>query len=447
MVKCIYCYKKAYYNTNDEENAKYCKDHKLENMVNINKKRCIHKNCNRKAYYNNIGFPVKYCSDHKLENMVNVIFKKCKIEDCKEIAHYNNYGESPIYCSEHKLEKMINVSSKKCKYKNCIKTPLYNYIMIKSPKYCKDHKLENMVYIIQKTCKNENCKISPSYNYIDLPPIYCTNHKLENMVNVISIKCKTITCNKIVTKKYEGYCPQCYIQKNPNKLIKTRSKEYNVINYIVSTFNQYKWKINEKIINGTIKRTPDLLLELDNYIIIIEINEYQHKRYISSYDNDRISELSKHFNKPQIYINFNPDSYKNKKNKKIKSSWINNNGYWIIKNAKEWKNRLQILQNELEKWLKPETILEQNINIINLFYDNYESDLLYNNKSIDKVINIDSETDVNIYYFSELSSDDEDNKKIKVYEQYLDVEFYYFSELSSDEDNDTNINKIKPSVL
>ena len=40
-----------------------------------------------------------------------------------------------------------------------------------------------------------------------------------------------------------------------------------------------------------------------------------------------------------------------------------------------------------------------------------------------------------------------DNKKIKVYEQYLDVEFYYFSELSSDKDNDTNINKIKPSVL
>ena len=36
MVKCLNCHRNAYYNYNNEEYAKYCKDHKLDNMININ---------------------------------------------------------------------------------------------------------------------------------------------------------------------------------------------------------------------------------------------------------------------------------------------------------------------------------------------------------------------------------------------------------------------------
>lgn len=299
MTKCIYCSYKAYYNNNNEEIPKYCRDHKLENMINIYRKKCIYENCNQKAYYNNIGFHPKYCSDHKLDNMVNVIFKKCIIKDCKQRAHYNNYGESPIYCIEHKLDNMINVSSKKCIYINCIKSPTYNYITMKSPIYCIDHKLENMVNITFKQI------------------------------------CKSNNCNKTISSKYNGYCPLCYIKLNPNKLLKTKTKEYNVINFIIETFNLNHWKINEKIKSGISNRRPDLLLILDNYTLIIEINEYQHKRYKTINDQQRLIDISKDLNnKPFILINFNPDNYIYN-NKNINGCWKYIDGFWIIKESKK----------------------------------------------------------------------------------------------------------------
>lgn len=134
----------------------------------------------------------------------------------------------------------------------------------------------------------------------------------------------------------------------------------------------------------------------------------------------------------------------------------------------EWNFRLNLLKSEIEKWLKPDTVLEHNINIINLFYDNFECNFLLNiNKTVksknnsiksknnliftpiqkSNIINIDnSYDDLNIYYFSELSSDS-DNQNINIYKKYdinTDLKLYYFSDLSSD---DENINTTKPSVL
>ena len=364
-------------------------------MININNKNCIHINCIRKAYFNILGSLPKYCSLHKLDNMINVLLKKCKIDNCIKIAHYNIYGKSPLYCSDHKLDKMINVSSKKCIFNNCIKIPSFNYINFKSPLYCNDHKLKNMICVVNKICLSNNC-------------------------------------NKKVTLKYDGYCPSCYIKLYLYKLLKTNTKEYNVIYYILSKFNKYDWKINEKIQSGSSNRRPDLHLILDNYSIIIEINEYQHKRYKSlKNNNDRILELSKDLNyKPLIIINFNPDNYIYN-NKNIKSCWKYIDHFWILKDSKkqEWDIRLNILLSEIQKCLQLDSVLQQNINIINLFYDNYQCDLLINNlhKS-----NLNTNDNFKIYYFSELSSDSDDNNQ-NIHK--LD----YLSNLSSDSD-DHNIN-------
>ena len=235
MAKCRKCNKTASYNYSYAKKGEYCQTHKLEKMINITIKYCDHENCKRKRLYNYKGHKAKYCKEHKLEEMVNVENKMCESEGCMRIAHYNMKGERPKYCSNHTLENMINLCTKKCKSKDCNKTAIYNNIG-ESPLKCKIHKLENM----------------------------------ENVVN----KCKTQECNKKGAKKYERYCPSCYIKLYPNKRIKTRTKEYNVINYIHTIFNKYDWKINKQINIGTCKQTPDLLLEVDKYIIIVEINEY-----------------------------------------------------------------------------------------------------------------------------------------------------------------------------
>jgi hypothetical protein len=90
-------------------------------MVDIIHKTCIHPNCKTQPNYNYQDEKVaKYCSEHKLENMINVIHKTCIHLNCKTQPNYNYQDEKVAkYCSTHKLENMIDIVSKRCKSKFC----------------------------------------------------------------------------------------------------------------------------------------------------------------------------------------------------------------------------------------------------------------------------------------------------------------------------------------
>lgn len=84
-------------------------------------------------------------------------------------------------------------------------------------------------------------------------------------------------------------------------------------------------------------------------------------------------EISKDFeHKPLVFIRFNPDSYKNNKGEKIKSCWeINTLGICIVKKkeTKNWNNRLEILEEQINYWLENDT--DKTVEIIHLFYDGF----------------------------------------------------------------------------
>lgn len=51
-------------------------------MIDVKTKRCDYNNCNKYALYNIIGEKAKYCFDHKEDNMINVNSSKCIHTDC-----------------------------------------------------------------------------------------------------------------------------------------------------------------------------------------------------------------------------------------------------------------------------------------------------------------------------------------------------------------------------
>ncbi len=121
---CLECDKRASFGFEQENGAKvllYCGDHKKEDMVNLNKKKCL--KCDKSAFFNFITPTYKkksglYCGDHKKEGMVNIYKKKCL--KCDKAPSFN-YPVSflrfarkrAIYCMKHKKEGMINVLRKK----------------------------------------------------------------------------------------------------------------------------------------------------------------------------------------------------------------------------------------------------------------------------------------------------------------------------------------------
>lgn len=380
MVYCI-CGKIASFNYNDEKKPLYCNNHKLHGMININKKKylCANINCNKRANFNYINHRnAIYCYNHRLENMININSKKCEYIDCnkKPIFKYVNDKYSR-FCSKHKLPDMINNDSiyNKCKNINCNKYAFYNYKNLKNPLYCNDHKLNEMINIKSYKCEFNECEKIAMYNYKNNKKgKFCYIHKLDNMIDIKHPKCKSYLCDTLANYKYKGYCCYCYINLYPDQKITRnyKTKEKYIVDRIIEKFDKsnYNW-INDKIIiNGYSKRRPDLLLDLDFQIIIIEIDENQHNNYDCICENKRIMQISHDLNfRSIIFIRFNPDQYIDYNNKLVKSFWkINKLGLCVIKDINECERRINILLDTLQYWINNKT--DKTIEIIQLFYDN-----------------------------------------------------------------------------
>ena len=71
-------------------------------------------------------------------------------------------------------------------------------------------------------------------------------------------------------------------------------------------------------------------------------------------------EISQDLNfRPIVFIRFNPDDYIDKEGNKIKSCWK-------INKIKEWDERINILTEQINYWVKNPT--EKTVEIIELFY-------------------------------------------------------------------------------
>ena len=206
---------------------------------------------------------------------------------------------------------MFNIKDKRCIHENCKILPSYNYNNEKKPLYCNAHKKEGMIDIKNKRCNFLECIKRPCFNYDnETKGKYCFEHKLEGMIDIENIKkiCKTYLCITRSSKKYDDYCLRCYMYTFPDKPISRnyKTKEFAVVGYVKQKYSEYNW-ISDKIISGGCsRRRPDLLLELEEQIIIIEIDENQHIDYDCSCENKRIMELSQDVcHKSIIFIRFN----------------------------------------------------------------------------------------------------------------------------------------------
>jgi len=373
--KCTFenCKINARYNYLSEKKPIFCKNHKLPEMYNTIDKKCEFENCKTQANYNYENFKKGiYCFTHKLSDMIDVKNKKCEFENCKKQPTFNFENENiGLYCKVHKLLNMIDVKNKKCEFKNCKKQPTFNFKNENIGLYCKEHVLVNMVDIKSKRCKYENCDKRPQYNFFgEITGIFCFHHKLINMVDVKHKKCKTHLCGTRPQEKFEGFCLRCFIYNFPDKEVSRnyKTKEKSVSDYISQKFPNFTW-INDKIIeNGCSLKRPDLLLDLGYQIVIVEVDENKHDNYDCSCENKRLMEISQDLgHRPIIFIRFNPDSYIDINNKKINSCWgIDGLNINIVKNNKEWNNRLESLKNLIQYWVENET--DKTIEIIQLYY-------------------------------------------------------------------------------
>jgi hypothetical protein len=274
--------------------------------------------------------------------MVNNKLKKCIEINCKVSSRFNYENEKePLYCFTHKKKDMINIIDKKCVYDNCKTIPCFNYENTTKALYCKKHKEEGMIDIKNKTCNSE----------------WCETHTNSN-------------------KQYEGYCAYCYTNLFPDRPLSCnyKTKESCVVKTVIEKFPNFSWTSDKIIDGGCSKRRPDLRCDFGSHIIIIEIDENQHRDYDCSCENKRLMEISQDVgHRSIVFIRFNPDDYINKNNEKVQTCWrLNKLGVMSItqKHKNNWENRLNVLINRIQYWVDNQS--DKMIEVEQLYYDGFD---------------------------------------------------------------------------
>ena len=92
-----------------------------------------------------------YCSNHKLDGMVDVKHKRCVHEGCDKVTPAFNVPGSSIglYCAIHKLDGMIFKPTTKCSHTKCKSPALFG---VCRPERCEEHKEPFHLNLVERRC-------------------------------------------------------------------------------------------------------------------------------------------------------------------------------------------------------------------------------------------------------------------------------------------------------
>ncbi len=337
----------------------HCLACKTDEMLDNRNNKC--KKCNNKqSCYAFEGKYPMYCVECKEDGMIDVRSKKCIICNKKQPVFKITTSKVATHCADCKEENMFDCKSKMCVDCN-IKNPIFGLPNTR-PTHCGDCKKDIMVDLKNPKC--ENCKIKQATyaKELGLRASHCRNCKPEKYVDVKHDWCKRDGCELRGNIKYKGYCTWCFQHLFPEdpltKKIYGKTLETEVVSAVLERDNEYKHD-KAMFIGGcdcSVRRRVDLWKVIGNTVLAIEVDENQHKNYDKDDEKIRYDDLFMAFSGKWIFIRFNPNDYKNAKNKLVKT---------------KVKDRIPTLLQEIGKH-EERIKKEQNLDLVEihrLFYD------------------------------------------------------------------------------
>ncbi len=188
------CTTRPTFNIEGTKIGRFCIKHKADEMINVMDKYCQHNGCNKiSPAYDVKGGKGRFCVTHKTADMIDIKSKRCITEGCDSICIYDIKGGKGRFCLKHKTDGMIDVKNKKCEGEGCISQPMFD---IKGGKgrFCVKHKTDEMTDVKNKRCIIAGCDLQPHYGIKGAKRTHCLKHKSEDMVDVSHKKCSFLGC-------------------------------------------------------------------------------------------------------------------------------------------------------------------------------------------------------------------------------------------------------------
>ena len=287
--------------------AIWCSECKDPNAINVVDKRC---QCGKHIPSFNLPGNTKaiWCSECKQTNAIDIKGKRCQCG--KHYPNFNLPGETkPIWCSECKDFNAVDVKHQKCQ---CGIRASYG-ISGQLPTMCFQHRFVEMISYPTKQCENATCRNLAIYGD-GIKRLRCEEHKLNGDFNLIEKRCSS--CGLMEVLNENNHCSNC----EPGKYLKYVKRHENRIKdlFTAQGFNP----VNDRIPNTSAcgKERPDFVFDPDRdenkniegpHIVIVEVDEDQHKRYEYKCEKTRMFNVTQGFGGiPVFWIRYNPDKFR-----------------------------------------------------------------------------------------------------------------------------------------
>ena len=199
-----------------------------------------------------------------------------------------------------------------------------------------------MIYNSRRKCIQIGCNNLAIYGFSC--PEYCKVHREENK-QLMSIETPCKKCDLYLISNEDNLCRRC---ENPN----TKIKVYEIEIKILLDENELIYSSYDQCIGAFLYR-PDFVFKFDKFLIILEVDEKQHKYEIN--DVKRMKDISKSIKKNILFIRYNPNKYKSKPKSNISND-----------------KRHEILIERLTYYSKNFKTIKEKLSVLYLFFDNFD---------------------------------------------------------------------------
>jgi hypothetical protein len=253
-----------------------------------------------------------FCYTHQRPNDVRVKEGNavCQHQGCRTTATFaGTKEEKPLFCAKHRPLSFANVRSRLCNFGDCKTIPTYGRLFEPRTR-CFSHKTAGMFSANRPVCPcgdKQPCWTDQNNNY----PLRCEECKIEGDLNVVETKCHTCGLMNLIRQGLVD-CSDCqeFHTKQPQK-------QRELLVKAILDEAKLPYKSHDTIPEASCHRyRPDFLFDWGTHIVILEVDEDQHKNYACECEQARMINLFQdQGGMKTLFVRFNPDNYRDRANK------------------------------------------------------------------------------------------------------------------------------------
>jgi hypothetical protein len=288
----------------------YCSKHGKERGLVLLCTKCEHPDCTIiPSYGTEWGKPIT-CRQHKREGFFSVKGKICAIPTCETRATFGTERGRPITCRKHAPPFFFCVVGRKCVEQGCHTAARYGRPGNKKM-HCYTHRKRGEVPILCQSCTAQaTCKEKPIFG--SKHPERCQAHKLDSDLNLVERNCTQCNIQDILME--DDKCQACTLF--PQIMRTNRLKKQRAVQGFLDANEQLRdYDFCDRPIfvpetGGCSPQRPDFLWDCHTHVVVLEIDEEQHKHYDPVCEETRMINIANNLFRPTVFVRFNPDTYK-----------------------------------------------------------------------------------------------------------------------------------------